>query len=242
MSGLLAVEVSESASPPGGPARPDVAVLDALVVNSLEIADETDPLLRAKSSVAVSQALADAVQRSALRGETAQAARFKVWMERVLELGVRYNVGTVDPTELSGARLKLWKDLSARPQAISTAMTMRLQGLTPPAQQALAEADKKEKDRQKPAFLDFKGWEKGWDKFKKKGKGKPPDDFKGWEKDKGKKKRDQVSLPAPRGKVTARRGGPLPPMPPLRQGAWPFKGPAVFRFRRRMAPHLSERG
>jgi hypothetical protein len=204
LGAMLAVDVAETYSQPTGARSPsiDLALVDALVVNTLETADESDALLRARGSAAVAQALAEAVQRAAKRADTAQAAKLKVWMTVVLDLGVRSNVDAVDGAALVGARKILWNDLNARPETITRAVETGLQNLNPPLKQALADADKKENERDK-----FKDWEKGWDKGKgpprgkgppPKGKGPPPpwgEDFKGWDKGKDKKgKKDQVWL------------------------------------------------
>ena len=199
LCGILAVDVSESASQPALAAgRPDQPLIGALVVSSLEIADEGDPLLRAKGSATAAQALADAAQRAAKRGDSAQAGKLKVWLTKVLDQGVRYNVETVDPAGLEGARKALWLELNDRPEAITRALESGLQSLNPPLNQGRTDADSKERDREK---FKGKGKDKGkgkgpppWgDDFKGKGKGPPPwgDDFKGWDK-KGKK--DQVYL------------------------------------------------
>jgi hypothetical protein len=231
--GLLAVDVSESAAPPAKVSLPDIAVLDALVVNSLEIADEPDPLVRAKGSALVAQALTDAVQRSALRGDAGQAAKLKIWLAKVLEHGVRYNVDAVDPAGLAGPRLKLWNDLNHRPDVITKVLDTRLQGLNAPTKQALAEADKKEKERDKgKEFKGFGGWPKdkkggnekgkGFDFFKGWDKGRP-DNFKGW--DKGKKKKDQVSLPPMHFKMMPRPAAGMPPWPTPEKGLPPRSRP-----------------
>ena len=195
LGGLLAVAVTESASQPAPTSvHSDPAVVEALVRTSLEIADAADPLLRAKGAAAVAQSLADAVQRAAKRGDAVQAAKLKVWLNKVLDQAVRYNVEAVDPETLEGARKALWTELNDRPEVIGRSLEAGLQSLNAPLKQALTDADQSERERDK-------GRDKGKAKFKDKGKGKGPpppwaDDFKGWDKGKDKKgKRDQSLLP-----------------------------------------------
>jgi hypothetical protein len=199
------------------PAEPDV--VDTLVETSLKIADEADPLDRASGSADAAQVLADAVQRAAKRGDTAHAARLKLWLTKVLDEAVRYNLQTVDRESLSGDPLKRWNDLSARPDAILQSLRVDLQKLNPSVQRAMVNADK---DATIPPKKD-KGFD--WKKDKKdkkgeKGKGKgPPDkgwDKGGWEKDKGGKKGKVFFMPPGHGPMP-HAGMPAPPaLPPQR--------------------------
>jgi hypothetical protein len=150
---VLAAGASEPDQPPAPSGPPDVHVLEMLVTQSLQIADESDALRRAKGSLTVAEALADALNRASARGDHARAAQLGKYLTKVLDRGVSHNVVLIDPTNLDPARLATWKGLSERPEEIRKALNLPQ---TPPlpgssvvgeAKKDKEKKDKKDKDR-----------------------------------------------------------------------------------------------
>jgi hypothetical protein len=145
---LLAAGASEPEQPqaPSGP--PDVHLLEMLVTQSLQIADESDALRRAKGSLTVAEALSDALNRASARGDHARAAQLAQYLTKVLDRGVSHNVVLIDPTNLDPARLATWKGLSERPEEIRKALNLPQ---TPPlpGSSVVGEAKKDKKDKDK---------------------------------------------------------------------------------------------
>jgi hypothetical protein len=159
-------------------------VLEALVNESLQIADEDDPLRRADGSARVADALAAAVARASARNDRASALALTKHLGLVLERGVNGNIYKLDPNGIEAARYDEWVELTQRPDAIHNALDKPLQHLDRPA------ADEIDKI--------LTGTVKGWAKGLKGEKGKEMAKEKG--KGKGKKKDDWDDEDGPRGK------------------------------------------
>jgi hypothetical protein len=188
---LVAIAASDEPEPDlDSPAH--MAVVDALVKQSLQVADEADPLRRARGSSQVADRLADAVARATARGDKVEALKLTNYLSMVLDRGVSKNVAALDPEQMDETRFAEWQALSWQPEAICATLDRRLQGLgrqgAEEVKRAVAQASRaadKRWKKDKPKEGKFKGKGKGKKKDHEGNDGHPKKDRKG--------KKDQAS-------------------------------------------------
>lgn len=111
-------------------------LLQTLVARSLRVADEEDPLVRARSSNDLAAYLTRAIARANERGDMAKVVRLGRYLSKVLSRGVAGNVAQLDPQELQGIRKTEWQAVSVELDKLSAELQRELIGrpVPPPSE------------------------------------------------------------------------------------------------------------
>jgi hypothetical protein len=180
LGAALTPGAAEDEAPP--PSRTELYAL--LVEESLEVADESDPLQRAASSARVADQLSDAIVRAATAGEKAHVQELALLLAKVLNRGIDHNVAEIDPAALPAERQKELNSLKVHPQYLCQMLDKKLgmpgKPAIEPLKHLVSDAYKK---GMKPSSKgegkdDWK--EPRWEDFIKEGK---KEDFRFWKKD-----------------------------------------------------------
>jgi hypothetical protein len=115
-------------------------LLQVLVVSSLEMAREEDPVKRAEQSTEVAGRLADTLMEQADKGGTEETNRLAESIQKVMERGVQGNLDKLDLDRVDEARQKQIDRLQERAGAAMQKVQPNIQRMPPAAQQNLLRA------------------------------------------------------------------------------------------------------
>jgi hypothetical protein len=185
LGAALTLGAAEDEAPP--PSRTELYAL--LVDESLEVADETDPLERAASSARVADQLSDAIVRAATAGDKARVQELALLLAKVLNRGIDHNVAGIDAAALPADRRDELNSLKVHPQLLCQLLDKKLGMPSKPAieplKQVVSDAYKKSmkpgpKGEGKDDWKEPNWKEPRWDEFFKEGK---KEEWKFWKKD-----------------------------------------------------------
>ncbi len=143
------------------------SLLQMLVVSSLQVAQEEDPVKRAEHSTDVAGRLADTLVEQAGKGDADDAKRLAESLEKVMERGVQGNLDNLDLDKMDDVRRKQVDRVQERAEAAMQKLQPNLLQMPIEAQKNLIRALELAEQLQK---MQQKGHGKG------KGKGKKPRD------------------------------------------------------------------
>jgi hypothetical protein len=124
------------------PARADTsgALLNALVMNGLFLAETDDPLRRADYCSDMAHHLVQTILQASAKGNTDDASNLGKYLGELLDRGVAANLDRVPASELVGPRLLEWEKVGQRASAASAALQRNLERAPAPAQAGLQRA------------------------------------------------------------------------------------------------------
>lgn len=189
VSAACLLVASEGESQPQPRPTSSIALYNVLIQESLRIADDDDPLLRAGGTSRVADQFAQAITQAAERGDQAEVLRLTKLLSQLLQRGIQDNVQQLDPAQLDASRLPVWKALAHRPDELRQMLQQQLVHVAKPAVEPGSKPSKEDKEAEK-YFKELERWlKKEMDKGKGKGKGKKGRDDDDWPKGKDKDKK-----------------------------------------------------